>query len=112
MSKIPQPLSAGEEEFATHCQCYQLVPEREFCFAMPRRWRADFAFLEERILIEIEGGTWTAGRHTRGSGFSSDCEKYNAAAILGYRVLRFTTEMVHSGRAIDLTIACIQGRAL
>lgn len=111
-TKIPQPLSTGEEQFALHCACYRINPEREYVFAAPRKWRADFAFVEEKIIVEIEGAVWSGGRHTRGTGFSSDCEKYNAAAILGYRVLRFTTDMVVTGRAIDLTMACIQGRAL
>lgn len=111
-SVIPQALSAGEEEFALHCACYNLTPEREYVFSSPRKWRADFAFVAEKILVEIEGAVWSGGRHTRGTGFSSDCDKYNAAAILGYRVLRFTTDMVATGRAIDLTMACIQGRAL
>jgi hypothetical protein len=41
------------------------------------------------ILIEIDGGIWAGGRHTRGAGFVGDMEKLNAAAILGYRVLRY-----------------------
>jgi very-short-patch-repair endonuclease len=67
---------------------------REYLFARPRRWRFDFAHPCTMVAIEIEGGTWVNGRHTRGSGFEADCEKYNAAAILGWRVLRFTTTML------------------
>ena len=43
-------------------------------------------------------------------GFERDCRKYSHAAILGWRVLRFTTDMVMSGEGIDLVVACIQGR--
>jgi very-short-patch-repair endonuclease len=70
------------------------TPEREYPFAkeaMGRKWRFDFAYVPERIAIEIEGGTWTGGRHSRGSGIQGDCEKYNAAVLLGWRVLRYTT---------------------
>jgi very-short-patch-repair endonuclease len=111
-SVIPQPLSAGEEEFALHCACYQLTPEREYRFYPPRRWRFDYAFVPEMIAVEIEGGTWSNGRHNRGKGFEADCIKYAHASIMGWRVLRFTSDQVIRGEAIDLTIACIQGRAL
>ena len=61
----------------------------EFKFHPSRKWRADFAIPSKRLLIEIEGGAWSGGRHTRGAGFVGDMEKYNAAAVLGYRVLRY-----------------------
>lgn len=74
--------------------------EREYRFHPSRRWRFDFAIPEHMVAIEIEGGTWARGRHTRGDGYEKDCEKYNTAAFLGWRVFRFTTGMVEDGRAI------------
>lgn len=44
--------------------------------------------------VEIEGGTKGKSRHTSHAGFVADCEKYNAAARLGWRVFRLTTDMV------------------
>ena len=67
---------------------------REYRFNPPRRWRFDFAHLETRTAIEIEGGTWTGGRHTRGSGFVADAEKYNAAALAGWTVFRLPGPLV------------------
>jgi len=61
----------------------------EYQFAPPRRWRFDVAIPNEKIAIELEGGIFTGGRHTRGVGFLNDMEKYNAATALGWRVLRF-----------------------
>lgn len=46
------------------------------------------------IAVEIEGGSWINGRHTRGKGYRNDCEKYLEAAILGWTVLRFTSDML------------------
>lgn len=43
----------------------------------------------------MEGGTWSQGRHTRGQGYKQDCIKYNIAALLGYRVFRFTADMLN-----------------
>ena len=76
-------------------------PEREYRFAPPRRFRADFAYPERKLLIEVEGGVWTRGRHTRGAGYTSDAEKYNLATVKGWRVLRFTGDMIKNGSAID-----------
>lgn len=95
-----------------HCRAHNLEPEREFVFAAPRKWKFDFAFTDQKIAVEVEGGTWKQGRHNRGGGYESDCRKYSHAAILGWRIIRVTTEMVLSGEAVDLTIACIQGRYL
>ena len=78
-----------------------LVPEQEYRFHPTRRWRSDFAFPDEKLLIEVEGGTYTHGRHTRGKGFEDDCEKYNAATELGFRVLRYTGKMIKSGQALE-----------
>lgn len=82
----------------------------EHKFHPSRRWRFDFAFLRDGIAIEVEGGTWTKGRHTTGSGFEKDCEKYNEAALLGWRVFRFTGSMVKDGRAIKTIKEVIYGR--
>ena len=67
---------------------------REYRFAPPRKWRFDFAWKADKVAVELEGGTWSGGRHTRGAGFEDDCEKYNEATRLGWRVLRFTSSML------------------
>jgi hypothetical protein len=65
--------------------------ETEFYFCTGRQWRADYRV--GNVLIELEGGAYTQGRHTRGSGFVEDCFKYNTAAMLGYSVIRIATGM-------------------
>jgi very-short-patch-repair endonuclease len=75
-------------------------PVREYRFAPPRRWRFDFAWPAAMLAVEVEGGSWIHGRHVRGRGFEADCEKYNAAVLLGWRILRFTPAMVEDGTAI------------
>lgn len=69
-------------------------PERELRFHPERRWRFDFAWRDKHVALETEGGTFSGGRHTRAIGFHRDAEKYNAAALLGWLVLRLDTEMV------------------
>jgi len=72
------------------------VLEEEFRFHPKRRWRADFAHLESRTLIEVEGGVWVGGRHNRGSGFMADAEKYLEAALKGWRVVRLASPQINS----------------
>jgi very-short-patch-repair endonuclease len=68
--------------------------EREYRFHTERRWRADFAHLEARVLIEIEGGIWVNGRHNRAAGFNADLEKYLEAGLAGWRVFRFGPDQI------------------
>lgn len=96
------------------------IPESEVEFTPNRRWRFDFAYLVDRLAIEVEGGTfarplkchrcgvmvkekgkngklypaYSAGRHNRGAGMAKDAEKYNEAVILGWRVIRVTSQMM------------------
>lgn len=65
-----------------------------------RKWRVDF-FIDPGIVIELEGGAHSNGRHVRGAGFESDCEKYAALAIAGYVVLRATMKHVQSGQLLN-----------
>lgn len=76
------------------------IPEREFRFHETRRWRFDMAYPEKLLAIEVHGGVWSGGRHVRGTGFTKDCEKYTAAAILGWRILHFTGAQVEAGEAV------------
>jgi len=95
-------MSDLEELLFQHIKLVGLpLPEREYRFAPPRRFRADFAYPERKLLIEVEGGVWTRGRHTRGAGYTSDAEKYNLATVKGWRVLRFTGDMIKSGMAVS-----------
>ena len=94
-------MSELEEELAWQMHCMGLpeaVQEYRFC---ERRWRFDFAYPDKMIAIEVEGGTWAGGRHSRGAGFQGDCEKYNEATVLGWKILRFTSGMINSTNAVD-----------
>jgi very-short-patch-repair endonuclease len=54
------------------------------------------------LAAECEGGTaFGRSRHSFGEGFDSDCDKYNTAALMGWRVLRFSGAMVDNGEALQ-----------
>lgn len=65
-------------------------PVPEYRFHPKRRWRFDYAWPLQKLALEIEGGIWTEGRHTRGAGALADLEKYSEAAILGWRIIYCT----------------------
>ncbi|WP_372404575.1 hypothetical protein ACDW34_07110 [Acinetobacter piscicola] len=99
--KKERVVSEGEATLAQHLKSYNIEFQAEFQFNPERRWRADFYIVGSNVLIEVEGGIWSSGRHTRGKGYLGDMEKYNSAQLLGYSVYRYSTEQVKSGKAID-----------
>lgn len=94
-------VSKAEEQLALQIRAVKLPePVREHRFHKVRRWRFDFAYPAHMLAIEVEGGVWSGGRHTRGAGFTSDCEKYNTALMEGWRVYRCTPQMVAAGTVV------------
>ena len=63
---------------------------KEYKFSTSRRFRFDFALLNHKVAIEHEGIISGKSRHTTIKGYSKDCEKYNLAAVEGWKVLRYT----------------------
>lgn len=79
------------------------MPVREFRFAAPdRAWEADFAWPEERLILEVEGAAWSGGRHTRGSGYLEDMRKYNAMTLRGFRLVRCTPITLNAVETLDM----------
>lgn len=99
--KPPKALSAPEELFALQLRVDGIAHRREARVVEGRQWRLDFAIWDgqkrETVAVEIEG--W--GRHQRFKGFEDDCEKYAAALIAGWRVLRVTPAQVKTGQALE-----------
>ena len=77
-------------------------PLKELMFAksIGRKWRFDYAWVDELLAVEYEGIYAGKSRHLTVQGFTEDCIKYDTAVILGWRVLRVTAPMVDSGRAL------------
>ena len=99
--KLMATFSPLEEVFANQLKRLQLPePVRGHRFHLGRKWEFDFAWPDKMIAVELEGGTWSGGRHVRGKGYENDCRKYNAAVELGWRLFRYTTKMVEDGDAV------------
>lgn len=69
-----------------------IVLEPEYFFVPERRFRADFAIISDKLLIEVDGGQYLphGGRHNT----DKDREKLNFAAVYGWRVIRFSTQQL------------------
>lgn len=86
------------------------LPVREYAFHNERKWRLDLAWPEQKIGVECHGGVFAQGRHTRGKGFTSDREKMNEAANLGWRIIEATPEHIQSGLALAWVRQALEGR--
>ena len=101
--------SVGEAALIQQLRALKIEFVQEYKFHSTRKWRADFYIKNTKLLIEVEGGIWSGGRHTRGKGYIGDMEKYNAATMMGFQVLRFSTEQVTSGFAIKQIEGLVKG---
>jgi very-short-patch-repair endonuclease len=98
-----------EETLESHINMAGLpTPETEYQFAKPRRWRFDFAWIDRKIACEVEGGVFINGGHTRGAAYEKNCEKYNAAALAGWSVYRFTGNQIKDGSALAVLQQALQ----
>lgn len=99
---------AERAQFVAYCLAAGLTaPEAEHHFKAGRRWRFDWAWPERRVALEVEGGVWTEGRHTRGAGFLGDMAKYNEAALLGWRILRCTPSEMYEPATLFLLLRAL-----
>lgn len=99
-NKTPQPCS---DLFTALCRSDLKVRcVKEYRFHPTRRWRFDYAIPEHKIALEVEGGVWTQGRHTRPQGFLGDVAKYNAATVMGWRVLRTVPDELISAKTLRM----------
>lgn len=101
-----------EDEFAFQLAASNVKFAREFQAIPGRRYRWDFAIEpvdDVRLLIEVNGGTWTHGGHSTGGGIQRDYSKANAAVCNGWRQLTFTAADVRDGTALDTVCKILLG---
>lgn len=98
-----RPQTQKTDLFTTLCKSDLRVEcIKEHQFHDKRKWRFDYAIPTHRIALEVEGGVWTGGRHTRPQGFLNDIEKYNTATLMGWRVFRCTPETLHTTATLNM----------
>ncbi len=94
--------SVKPDAFQTLCKAKRLpVPEREVTFDAERRFRFDYAWGPWMVALEVNGGVWSRGRHSRGAGQISDMAKLNLAQTKGWIVLQCTPQQLGTEPMID-----------
>ena len=91
-------------------ECGLPAPITEHKFHDVRKWRFDFCWPEQKLALEVEGGIFVGGRHGRGAGMKKDMEKYNAACVLGWRVLRVIPQDLCMQETVDMLRECLKGK--
>ncbi len=76
------------------------VAEHRVC--KDRRWRFDWAWVEDKVALEVQGGCWTHGKHSRGKGQLNDFAKANRAVVLGWKLLYCTPSQIESGEIMPV----------
>lgn len=97
--KLPAAKSEGVETLKLHLRSEGIAFTEERLFHPTRKWRLDLVVKD--LAIEVNGGLFSNGGHNRGKDMEGDYEKQNAAVLMGFRVLVFSTGQVKSGLAID-----------
>ena len=92
-----------EETFAFQLRTLGLTDYvREYKAIEGRKFRWDFCFEGARLLVEINGQTFTKGGHSTGVGIRRDYEKNNLAQLADWRCLMFDGAAVRSGEAVEI----------
>jgi very-short-patch-repair endonuclease len=101
LRKTPKQPSDLEAELSKQFSAAGIrQPLTEYRFHETRKWRFDFAWPELKLAVEVEGGGWSGGRHTRGTGFEADLEKYDAAMRMGWNIYRCAGRLIKDGSAL------------
>jgi len=80
------------------------LPVYEHRFHPTRKWRFDIAWVDSKVAIEVQGGIWTKGRHSRGKGQLNDMEKFNNAQLLGWTLFLVTPQQLMTQETINLLL--------
>ena len=102
-----------EDELSQQLKLLNVMkPEREYRFSNARRFRFDFAWPEEKVACEVQGGVWVGGRHNRGKGYENDCDKLNLSQLEGWLLLYVTPTHIARGDAAELIRKALKERKL
>lgn len=103
----------GENLFAFQVKAMKLpTPLRQYKFAksLDRNFECDFCFVEQRLIVEVNGGIWFkgGGAHSRPKKIEQDMERQQYAVYLGFFMMAFTPDEVFSGHAVDWTAKTLE----
>lgn len=74
------------EDIERALQVLDIKYQKLFQFESTKNWRFDFYLIEYRILVEISGGPWSAGRKRK--RISHDADREDTAYKMGFTIVR------------------------
>ena len=80
-----------------------IIPQRKFKF--------DFAWIDSKVAVEINGQIWQPGGHSSGNGLIRDYEKLNLAQAEGWIVFQLSKEMITT-KWITIIVNTIKSRKI
>jgi len=83
------------------------APVLEHRFDSIRKWRFDIAYPKFKTAVEIEGGLFVNGGHSRGAGRIKDMEKFNAATVQGWSVLHVQPKELCTESTVEMIKALL-----
>ncbi|MDS9863876.1 hypothetical protein XB97_05990 [Acinetobacter pittii] len=86
LPKATQKYLEAEEEFTQALDVLEIKYEKKFQIKSTKHWRFDFHLIEHRILVEIAGGPWSAGRKRK--RISHDADREDTAYKMGFTIVR------------------------
>jgi len=94
--------SRAVDTFPLFCVAHGLPkPDTEVVFAPPRKYRADYCWPAQKVIVERNGAIWITGGHSSGTGLLRDYAKLNLAQVEGWTYLVFTPDQLCSELAIE-----------
>lgn len=101
-------MSAAEDELAFSLRAVKIPFEQQVrLWCWHRRWRCDF-LVDERLIVEVEGGLFSSGGHNRGAYIEDTMEKLATALGAGYSALRVSPRHIKDGRALKWIEAALK----
>ena len=105
MSNTKRP-STGNRYHAVVCALCRAhgwpEPVAEVALIPGRRFRCDLVWESARTVVEVNGGVFIGGRHSRGMGQIKDWEKLNELALDGWKVIQVSPRQVQDGTLTGL----------
>jgi len=75
-----------------------------------RHFKLDFAWVEEKLAVEIQGGAWGKGGHNTALGQAHDYARHNYLTRIGWRILYFNSPMLKdTAGCVELTAEILCG---
>ena len=72
--------------------------ERQMPYVPGRKFAADFGWVAQRLLVEVQGGIFTGQAHGSITGIMRDNERLLYATLHGWRLLRFAPDSLSADR--------------